>query len=70
MGGSRQAVLLSFISDKPAVCKVFCEPETIRYKKLKKFVLDTITFYLEDDSHEEVDFNGETINFALQMMRI
>ena len=49
---------------------MFCEPETIHYKKINKSVLNTVTFYLENDNHEEVDFNGKTLNFTLQMIKI
>ena len=66
----RQPILYSFVLDKPSGFKVFSEPETIHYKKINKSVLNTITFYLEDDNNEEVDFNGETLTFALQMIKI
>ena len=36
--GVRQPILFSFVLDKPAGYKVFCEPETIHYKKLNKSV--------------------------------
>ena len=68
--GVRQPIMFSFVLDKPAGYKVFCEPETIHYKKINKSVLNTITFYLEDDNNEEVDFNGETLTFTLQMIKI
>ena len=68
--GIRQPILFSFVLDKPAGYKVFSEPETIHYKKINKSVLNTITFYLEDDNNKEVDFNGETLTFTLQMIKI
>ena len=68
--GVRQPILYSFVLDKPAGYKVFCEPETIHYKKTNKSVLNTITFYLEDDNNEEVDFNQESLTFTLQMIKI
>ena len=68
--GLRQPILFSFVLDKPSGYKVFCEPETIQYKKINKSVLNTKTFYLEDDNNEEVDFNGETLTFTLQMIKI
>ena len=68
--GVRQPIIFSFILDKPAGYKVFCEPETIHYKKVNKSVLNTITFYLEDDKNEEVNFNGEMLTFTLQMIKI
>ena len=64
MNGIRQPILYSFVLDKPSGYKVFSEPETIHYKKINKSVLNTITFYLEDDNNEEVNFNGETLTFT------
>ena len=68
--GVRQQIPFSFILDKPSGYKVFCEPETINYKKINKSALNSITFYLEDESHQEVDFSGETLTFTLQMIKI
>ena len=68
--GVRQPINFSFVLDKPSGFKVFCQPETIHYKKIKKSVLSTITFYLEDDNNKEVNFNGETLTFTLQMIKI
>ena len=70
VNGIRQPILYSFVLDKPSGYKVFSEPETIHYKKINKSVLDTISFYLEDDNNEEVNFNGETLTFTLQMIKI
>ena len=68
--GLRQPILFTFVLDKPSGYKIFSEPETIHYKKINKSVLNTITFYLEDDDNEEVDFNQETFTFTLQMIKI
>ena len=68
--GVRKPILYSFVLDKKPGYKEFCEPETIHYKKIKKSVLNTITFYLEDDNNKEVDFNQETLTFTLQMIKI
>ena len=70
VNGIRQPILYSFVLDKPAGYKVFCEPETIHYKKIKKSVLNTVTFYLEDDNNKEISFNEETLTFTLQMIKI
>ena len=70
VNGFRQPILFSFVLDKPSGYKVFCEPETIHYKKINKSVLNTITFYLEHDNNREVNFNGETLTFTLQMIKI
>ena len=67
--GLRQPILFSFILDKSAGYQASCEPETIRYKKINKSVLITITFYLEDYNDEEADFNGKTFSFKLQMIK-
>ena len=58
VNGIQSSLLLSFVLDKPAGYKVFCEPETIQYKKITKSVANTKSFYLEDDDRKEVDFNG------------
>ena len=68
VNGIRETILSSFVLDKPTGYKVFSEPETIHYEK-NKSVLNTITFYLENDKNEEVDFNGETASFTLQMTK-
>ena len=68
--GIRQPILYSFVIDKPSGYKIFCEPETIHYRKKNKFVLNTITFYLEDENNKEINFNGETLTFTLQMIKI
>ena len=70
VNGLRQPILYSFVLDKKPGYKVFSEPETIHYKKINKSVLNTITFYLEDDNNKEVNFNGETFTFTLQMIKI
>ena len=70
VNGIRQPTLYSFVLDKLAGYKVFCEPETIHYKKINESVLNTITFYLEDDKNEEVNFIEETLTFTLQMIKI
>ena len=70
VNGLKQPILYSFVSDLPSGYKVFCEPETVHFKKINKSVLDTITFYLEDDNHEEVNFNGKTLTFTIQLIKI
>ena len=68
--GVRQPILFSFSLLKRSGYKVFCEPETIHYRKLNKSVLNIITFCLEDDNPEEVTSNGETLTFTLQLIKI
>ena len=70
VNGVRQPILYSFVLDKLPGYKVFSKPETIHYKKINKSVLNTVTFYLEDNDHKEIDFNGETLTFTLQLIKI
>ena len=70
VNGLRQPILYSFVLDKLPGYKVFSEPETIHYKKINKSVLNTITFYLEDNNNKEINYNGETLTFTLQMIKI
>ena len=69
VGGLRHPILFSSNLDKPSGYKIFCEPETMYYKKLKRPVLKTITFYLEADNNEENNFNQEVLTFTLQMIK-
>ena len=54
LNGDRQPILYSFVLDKPSGYKVFSEPGTIHYKKINKSVLNTLTFYIEDDNNKEL----------------
>ena len=64
VNGRRESKLFGFVLDTPSSYKLFCQPETIHYKVINKSVLNTITIYLENNNHEEVDFNGETLTFT------
>ena len=68
--GVRQPILYSFVLGKLPGYKVFSEPETIHYKNINESVLNTITFYLEDNNSKEVDFNEKTLFFTIQMIKI
>ena len=70
VNGIREPIFFSFLLEKPPRYKILCEFETIHYKKIKKPFLNTITFYLENDNNEQVDFNRETLNFTLQLIKI
>ena len=50
--------------------KLFSEPETIHCKKIIKSILNTMTFYLEDDNNGEKIFNDGILTFTLQMIKI
>ena len=70
VNGLRKPILHSFVLGNKSGYKVFSEPETIHYQKINKSVLNFITFYLEDDNNEEVNFNGKTLIFTLQLIKI
>ena len=67
--GLRHPILFSFVLDRKPGYKDFCEPETIHYRKINKSVVNTMTFYLGDNNNKEVNFNGETLTFTLQMVK-
>ena len=67
--GVRQPILFSFVLKRPSGYKVFRQPETIHFEKINKSVLNTTTFYLEDNNNKEVIFLGETLNFTLQIIK-
>ena len=66
----RQPILFSFNLDKPPGFKIFKEPKIILYKKLNTDKLSHIKFYLEDDSRNPVSFQGETLTFTIQLIKI
>ena len=70
VNGLRQPILYSFVLDKLPGYKLFCEPETIHYKKINKSVLNTIRFRLEEDNNEKVSFSVETLTFTLQKIKL
>ena len=70
VNGKREQILFSFDLNTPPGYKIIEKPTTILYKKINKNRLDYITFYLEDSNHQPVDFNGETLNFTIQIIKI
>ena len=70
LNGVRQPILYSFVLDKPPGYKFFCEPEAVHYKRVNRSNLNTMTIYLKNGNNEEVIFNGETLTFTLQMIKI
>ena len=61
--GSRQPILYSLLLDKPGGYKFFSQPQKIHFKKVNKYVLNTISFYLEYYNHKPVDLNGDNVDF-------
>ena len=56
VNGVRQCILYSFALDKPPGQKIYKEPRINPFKKIKRYVLSHITFYLEDDEYKSVNF--------------
>ena len=70
VNGIRQPYLYSFALISPPGRKIYREPRIKLFKKINKTVLSHITFYLQDEDHKSVDFNGETTNFTCQLIEI
>ena len=70
VNGIREPILYSFALSSPPGHKLYKEPRVKLFKKINNSVLSHIRFYLEDDDHKEVDFNGETISFTCQIIKI
>ena len=68
--GIREQILFLFDLSAPPGYKIIKEPTTVLYKKINKTLLDTIQFFLEDSNHNPVDFNGETLTFTIQIIKI
>ena len=70
VSGIREPILYSFALSSPPGHKIYKKPRIKLFKKINKSVLSHITFYFEDDDHKTVDFNGETISFTCQLIKI
>ena len=70
INGVRESILYSFALSTPPGHKIYKEPRVKLFKKINKSVLSHITFYFEDDDHKAVDFNGETVSFTCQLIKI
>ena len=65
----REPILHSFALDQPPGHKIYKEPKVKLFKKINRSDLSHITFYLEDDDYNAVDFNVETISFNCQLTK-
>ena len=70
VNGIREQILFSFNLSAPPGYKIIKEPNNILYKKINKTRLDSIQFFLEVSNHNPVDFNGETLTFTIQIIKI
>ena len=55
VNGVRQPIPFTFDLGRLPGYKIFHQPETVHHIKINKFVLNFITFYLEDNNNEEVN---------------
>ena len=68
--GTREPFLPSFaLSSKPGHNKIK-QPRIKLFKKINEGVLPHITFYLDDEDHKPVDFNGQMISFTCKLNRL
>ena len=70
VNGIREPILYSFALSSPRGHKIYKEPRINVFKKINKSVLSHITFYFEDNDYKQVNFNGETISFTCQLIKI
>ena len=70
VNGVREPILYSFALSSPPGHEIIKEPRIKLFKKINKSVLSHITFYFEDEDNKSVDFNGETISFTCQLIKI
>ena len=70
VNGLREPILNSFALSSPPGHKIYKEPRVKLFKKINKSVLFHLTFYFEIDDHKPVGFNGETISFTCQLIKI
>ena len=70
VNGVREPILYSFALSSRSGQKIYKETKIKLFEKINKSVLSHITFYLEDDDYKPVAFNGETISFTCQLIKI
>ena len=70
VNGIREPILYSFALSSPTGQKIYNQPKVKLFRKISKSLLSRITFYLQDDDHESVEFNGETIGFTCQLIKL
>ena len=70
VNGVREPIFYSFGLSSPPGCQIYKEPRIKLLEKVNKSILSHIRLYLEDDDYKSVDFNGETISFTFQSIKI
>ena len=70
VNGFPETILHSFALSSPPGHKIYKKSRNKLFKKINKSVLSPITFYLEDDDHKPVNFNGKSISFTCQLIKV
>ena len=70
INGIREPILYSFVFSPSPAHKLNNQPRSKHFKRVNKAIFSHITFYFEDDDYKAVDFNGETISFTCQLIKI
>ena len=71
LNGNMSDILFSFHIDVSPGYKIIKEPNPISYKRIPpRPSLETISFSFIDDDNKRVNFNGETITFALELRKM
>ena len=68
--GIRETIFYCFDLSSTAGHKIYKKPRIKLFKKINKPVIPHIAFYLENDYHKPVDFDGETISFTCHIVKI
>ena len=66
----REPILYSFYLSSPPSHNLFKEPRTKIFEKKNKSVPSHTSFCFQDDGYKAVDFNGETVSFICQLMKV
>ena len=70
LNGILEPIPFSFFLTSQQDIKFFAPLKLFIIKKINKYVLNTITFSLEDDNNKKVDFNQDTLRITLQLIKI
>ena len=70
INGAREHIFYRFVLNKPTFHKIFKEPRVKLFRRVNESVLSHVTIYSEYDDHKPVAFNGETISFTCQLIKI
>ena len=69
VNGTIEHFLFIFGLTSPRGHEISKKPRIKLFKRSNRSVLPRIHFYVEDDDHEPVFFNGETISFTCQLVK-